>query len=159
MHTVASKSRLAVFLFSDLVGSTDLKSKLGTVAYAGLLERHDEIFKQLIAQYPEAQVLKDTGDGFFAVFATISDAVRFALQFQQAMHEEKWSPRRIETRVGINVGEVAHVGLEDSGQPKVVGIAADIAARIMSLAQGGQILMTRLPFNEARQFIGKSVGA
>ena len=60
------------------------------MAYARLLARHDELFKQLLADYPAAEMLQDTGDGYFAAFATVSDAVRFALRFQEAMHREPW---------------------------------------------------------------------
>src|SRR5688572_3288584 len=158
MHTAATTSRLTVALFSDLVSSTELKSKLGTVTYARLLERHDQLFKQLIAQYPKAEIQADTGDGFFVAFESISDAVRFAIRFQQAMRDEKWEPRAITTRIGIHVGEVAHVGPGEGTRPKLIGMAADIAARVMSLAQGGQILMTRTAFNDARQFIGEKFG-
>src|SRR5688500_17424758 len=75
-------SRLMVLFFSDIVGSTDLKSRLGTVEYAEVLSRHDQIFREIIATTPGAGILKDTGDGFFASFATASDAVRAALRLQ-----------------------------------------------------------------------------
>src|SRR5262245_38722931 len=78
--TVAS--RLTVILFSDVVGSTDLKSRVGAAAYSALLRRHNEIFERACAAVPDAQVLKHTGDGYMILFATASDAVRFALRAQ-----------------------------------------------------------------------------
>src|SRR5688500_18237156 len=161
-------SRLMVLMFTDLVGSVDLKSRLGTVAYAGLLGRHDELFRRSIAGLPNASILQDTGDGFCVRFETASDAVMAALLFQHAMAVEPWGPEPLRARVGIHLGEVAEVGQEssppgstpggDSGpvataQPKLIGLTADLAARVMGLALGGQILLTRTAFNEARQFV------
>src|SRR5688500_6267412 len=103
MSATATASRLAVLVFTDIVGSTELKSHIGNNAYARLLARHDALFKQMIASVPAAQILNDTGDGYFAAFATVSDAVRFALAFQQAMHEEKWATHALRTRIGIHV--------------------------------------------------------
>lgn len=143
-------SRLMVLCFTDIVGSTDLKNRLGTVEYTAELGRHDRIFQQIIAASPGARILKDTGDGFFTSFATASDAVRAALRFQ---HELNRLGTPIKTRIGIHVGEVAELDKEHTGLAKVVGLAADFAARLMGLAVGGQILLTRFAFNEARQFV------
>src|SRR5688500_4876813 len=146
----APASRLMVLFFSDIVGSTELKSRLGTVEYAEVLSRHDQIFHEVIAATPGARVLKDTGDGFFASFATASDAVRAALRFQYGL-AKRAAP--LQARVGLHLGEVAELELEATGLAKVVGLAADYAARLMSLAGGGQVLMTRVAFNDARQFV------
>ncbi len=148
---MSTASRLAVLLFTDLVGSTDLKGRIGAPAYAGLLDRHNAIFEKICADL-HGQVLKHTGDGFFAAFTTASDAVRAALRFQHAMRTEPW-PTPLTTRVGIHVGEVADVQM--AGRSDVIGVAADVAAQVMSLAAGGQILLTRSAFNDARQFVGE----
>src|SRR5439155_6617798 len=139
----------AVLLFTDLVDSTGLKNRIGTAAYVPLLERHNALFEQSCAGVAGAEVLKHTGDGFIAAFTTASDAVRAALRFQQAMRIEPW-PHPFLTRIGIHIGEVALVKID--GRPDVVGVAADLAGRLMSLAAGGQILLTRSAFNDARQF-------
>src|SRR3954453_2057472 len=153
LDTPHTTSRLIVLLVTDIVGSTELKGRVGLAAYAELLRRHDELFKQFIAQMPAAEILKDTGDGYFASFPTTSDAVRFALQFQQALREKDWDPEPLKVRVGIHVGEVAQMEREATGKPKLVGLAADVVARVAHLAEGGQILLTRFAFNEARQFV------
>ena len=69
-HHAQTHSRLMVLLFTDVVGSTELKNRLGTVEYAELLGRHDRIFRQIIAAMDGSRILKDTGDGFFVSFAT-----------------------------------------------------------------------------------------
>src|SRR5262245_59299906 len=132
---MSSPSRLAVLLFTDIVGATEMKSRLGTAGFAPLLERHNAIFESNCAQ-ARGEILKHTGDGFFASFATASDAVRAALCFQAALRKQRWD-HPIAARVGIHVGEVAV--MEMAGRPDVVGVAADVAARVMSAAAGGQI--------------------
>ncbi len=153
MSSGLDRSRLAVLLFTDLVGSTELKAKLGAAAFVRLLGRHDALFKQYLAESPGAEVLQDTGDGYFAAFARVSDAVNFALKFQESMRREGWDSEPLRARLGIHVGEVAQVTIGQEGGSKLVGLAADIAARVMSLAAGGQVLLTRAAFDDARQFV------
>ena len=54
---------MAVLMFTDLVGSTELKARLGTPTFLALLERHEMIFRESLSVAPSAEVLKDTGDG------------------------------------------------------------------------------------------------
>src|SRR5262245_3505021 len=151
--TVAAPSRLIVLLVTDIVGSTDLKGRVGLAAYARMLAAHDALFKGLIATFPSAEILSDTGDGYFASFATTSEAVRFALRFQHALSRVVWDAESLRVRVGVHVGEVAQMEAEASGKRKLVGLAADVVTRVTHLAEGGQILLTRFAFNEARQFV------
>src|SRR3954467_15890283 len=108
-------SRLMVLMFTDVVGSVDLKNRIGTAAYAEVLARHDAIFRKLILAAPGSDILTDTGDGFFACFASASDAVRTALLFQQMVARDA-QPLRV--RVGLHMGEVAHVSDSSGGKPK-----------------------------------------
>jgi serine/threonine-protein kinase len=153
-QTSAPATQLAVLVFTDIVGSTQLKDKLGTGAYTKLLTRHNQLFEAGIKECRGAQTVKHTGDGYFASFPTASDAVRFALMFQARMTLEPWGNRPLHTRVGIHIGEVAIVDM--AGRRDVVGFSADVAARIMSLALGNQILLTRQAFNDARQFVSQA---
>lgn len=153
MDNEATGSKLAVLLFTDIVGSTSFKNRLGTTTYSSLLATHNRLFEQTCGGIAGAEVLKHTGDGYVATFATVSDAVRCALLFQQTMRDQLWQPEPLTTRVGIDVGEVAVMVM--AGKTDIVGVAADLASRVMSLAGGGQILMTRFPFNEARKFIAE----
>jgi class 3 adenylate cyclase len=144
-------TRLGVLVFTDIVASTELKSKLGTVEYAKLLFRHNKLFDEGVQQFSGAQIIKHTGDGYFASFSTASDAVYFALVFQARMKAEPWTPHPIMTRPGIHVDEVQLMDM--AGREDVVGLSADVSSRLMSLAQGGQILLTSQAFNDARQFV------
>jgi serine/threonine-protein kinase len=135
-------------LFTDIVGSTQLKSRIGSLAYWGLLQRHNELFEGICARFNCIE-LKHTGDGFFATFPTASDAVQCALLFQDAMRTEPWG-HPLGVRIGIASGQVAVV--EMAGRSDVIGLAADLASRVMSLAVGGQILMTRDVYDNAWHF-------
>jgi len=146
-------SRLMVLMFTDAVSSVDMKRRIGDAAYARLINRHDAIFKQIIATTARAELLKDVGDGFLARFVAPSDAVNAALRFQYMLNTGDWQPEKLRVRVGLHLGEVTEIDADMDGQRKVVGLPADIAARIMNLAQGGQILLTRAAFDSARQNI------
>ena len=145
------KTRFAVLLFSDIVDSTDLKTRHGVPAYSVALRTHNGHFEQIARDCQGIRILQNMGDGYFAEAGGVAEAVKFALLFQHAMREGPWSEVTIATRVGIHVGEIT--ALEAEGGSGIVAPAADLAARVMSLAIGGQILLTRFPFDEARHFI------
>ena len=150
--------RLLAFMFTDIVGSTSLKDSLTTAVYLPLLRRHDQLLRKAVAS-SGGQLRQDTGDGCFAAFATSSDAVKAALTFQWLMTAEPWPPGRVlSSRVGIHLGEVAETEVSQEGGQKLVGMAVDLASRVMSLAQGGQILMTKAAYNDGRQFLSVHPG-
>lgn len=142
-----------VLMFTDMVGSTDLKSRIGIAAYAPLAARAEQLFHRTVATIPGADILKDTGDGYMASFETASSAVLAALRFQHALAIEPWANESIRMRIGLHEGEVTVAGPDIAGKPKIIGLAIDIAARVTSLALPGQILLTRATFDDARQFI------
>jgi class 3 adenylate cyclase/formylglycine-generating enzyme required for sulfatase activity/predicted esterase len=155
--THPTTSILKAFLFTDLVGSTDLKRRLGDAACAEVISRHDGLFHRTLSQFGGGGD-KDMGDGFLAVFDVPSDAVRCALAFQRGLAELE-APEPLKVRIGIHTGETVLVAAEetpgDSGgaEGKLIGLAVDTAARVMSLALGGQILLTRGAFDSARQLL------
>ena len=69
-----------VFLFTDLVGSTEIKARIGDSAAAELIGQHDALFREALSRH-HGTVQSDTGDGFFAVFERPTDALLFALTF------------------------------------------------------------------------------
>jgi class 3 adenylate cyclase len=118
-ETESTPTRLMVFMFTDVADSTRLKQpeNLGAAAYAELARKHDALILQIAASIPDADVLKDVGDGFMAVFPTASDAVRAALRFQFAINTDPAftrasSPIPFRVRVGVHQGEVSVLGLD-----------------------------------------------
>lgn len=146
-------SRLMVLLFTDVVGSVDKKSRLGVAAYARLIARHDALFRESLAPYPDAEVNKDTGDGFLAHFERVDSAVGAALTFLQALRAEPWAGEPLEVRVGLHSGQVEVLPDAHGAPPKLVGLPVDLAARIMGLALPGQVLVSRNVFDDARQYL------
>ena len=150
-----SRSRLSAVLFTDIVGSVHLKRDLGLPVYRGLVARHDGLFRDIIRSIPGAEIRNDTGDGFMARFDSASDAVSAALRFQHGIHSQDWGAASVAVRVGVHVGETEEMGHheETTGRPKLIGLAVDVAARVMGLGEGGQILLTRTAFDDARQYL------
>lgn len=153
-------SQSMVVLFTDLVDSTSWKSLIGDSHYANsVLQPHNELFGRLLAEYPGAAVRNFMGDGFLAKFAKPSDAVKFALRFQHDLETWPWNDvvrnagRRVRTRIGIHQGEAIEYLDKATNQLQLSGQAVDLGGRIMGLADGAQILMTRAAFDDARQYV------
>ena len=148
---MAGTSVLKAFLFTDIVGATALKRRVGDVAGANAITEHDRAFRECLAQFG-GQEHENPGDGFFASFELPSDAIRCALAFQRALSEANVEDP-VSVRVGVHMGEsVCVAGPEDSpGKGKLLGLAVDTAARVMGLAQADQILLTRHAFDSVRQ--------
>jgi class 3 adenylate cyclase len=121
---------LATVLMTDIVGSTDLASHLGDAGWSQLLKRHDAVVRELLARYRGREV-NTTGDGFVAVFDGPGRAVTFAARAVAALQ-----PLGLNIRAGLHTGEVEMTG------DQLVGVAAHVASRIMSLAQVGGIMVS-----------------
>ena len=139
-------------MFTDLVDSSALARQLGDADYVQhLLEPHNTIFRRLLAAYPGAREVKHTGDGFMATFASASDAAACGLRFHHAIGQHAWKYACPQTRVGIHLGEGIEFAGKDVSHNQWAGDAANMAARVMSLAEPGQTLLTRVAFDSARQ--------
>jgi predicted ATPase/class 3 adenylate cyclase len=123
------------FLFTDLEGSTRLW-ELHPEAMTQVLARHDAILRDAIELHG-GHVVKTTGDGIHAAFATAHDAVVAAIDGQRVLIDERWEPEPLRVRMGIHTGE------SDMRDGDYYGPAVNRAARLMSLAHGGQILISR----------------
>ena len=146
----SSETQFAVLLFTDICDSTALKARHGALEYRKVAELHNQLFERIAAE-EKLTLIKNTGDGYFARTASVAAAVRFALRFQHGMRTMAWPGFPIVTRVGIHAGEVEDI--TTLGQADVLAPAADLVARVMGLAVGEQILLTRWPFDEARHFV------
>lgn len=141
-----------VVMFTDLVNSSQLKDQLGHDKYRQLKARHDMFIQQALSIAPTGRALQDTGDGYFLSFGSVAQAVSAALMFQWLMAQEPW-PHPFKSRVGLHLGEIEEGISKVTGQADFISSAIDLASRTMSLAAGGQILMTRSVFNAARQVV------
>jgi TolB-like protein len=93
------------------------------------------------------RVVKKTGDGFLAEFASVVDAVRCAVEVQRGMAErepEVPEERRIRFRVGINLGDVI------AEEHDIFGDGVNVAARLEALAEPGGICVSRVVRDQVR---------
>jgi class 3 adenylate cyclase len=122
---------LSTVMFTDIVGSTELASRLGDRKWRALLERHQQVIREELARWRGVE-RGTAGDGFIATFDGPARAVRAALAIAAAVR-----PLGLEVRAGVHAGEVELVGDD------VAGVAVHIGARIAALAGGGQVLVSR----------------
>lgn len=121
------------FLFTDLVGSTEMLSRLGDDRAVEIHRKVDEVLTQSIAGYRGREV-KNLGDGLMAVFPAAVDAVAAALDMHERLAR---SALDVSVRIGINSGEPTGASDHDYYGTPVV-----IAQRLCAEATGGEILVS-----------------
>lgn len=153
---------LLTLLFTDMVGSTRLKQTLGDTDGFDRIQEHHALVRKILAGFTEGEEIGTAGDSFFLVFAKPSEAVKFSLLLQSRLRDlSENSSLPLRDRIGIHIGEVIIEERPGEAKPKdLYGIQVDICARVMSLGQGDQILMTRSTFDNARQVLkGRELAA
>jgi len=149
------RTGLLTLVFTDIVGSTRIKQALGDRDGVALIQNHQAKVRELLGQFHECEGISTAGDSFFLVFVKPSDAVRFALLLQNQLRA--LGPNTvpaIRDRIGIHIGEVVIEEREGTAKPRdLYGLQVDTCARVMSLAQADQILLTRSAFDNARQVL------
>jgi len=130
-HFAASERAFAVVLYTDLVGSTDQAAEMGDRRWRELLEVHHSASGRQIERH-RGRLVKSTGDGVLAVFDAPARAVRCAQAILGDVHQ-----LGCEAYAGLHAGEVEL--LKDD----IAGIAVHIAARVMSCAAPGEVLVSR----------------
>ncbi len=140
--------RLAAILAADVAGYSRLMGVDEEGTLAALKADRREIIDPKIAEH-RGRIVKTTGDGALVEFASAVDAVRCAMEIQRAMAERNAAvpeDRRIEFRIGINVGDI----IIDEGD--IYGDGVNIAARVETLASPGAICLSE---NAYQQMKGK----
>ncbi|MGH6727990.1 MAG: adenylate/guanylate cyclase domain-containing protein [Pseudolabrys sp.] len=130
--------RLAAILAADVAGYSRLMGVDEEGTLAALKRHQDELIVPNIAEH-RGRIVKTTGDGLLAEFASAVDAIRCAMDLQRAMAERNIDvpeERRIEFRIGINVGDVIIDGAD------IFGDGVNIAARVEALARPGAICVS-----------------
>jgi TolB-like protein/class 3 adenylate cyclase len=140
--------RLAAILAADVAGSCRLIGidEEGTLARLKALRR--TLFDPKIAEH-HGRVVKNTGDGAIAEFASVVDAVRCAAEIQGGMAEQNIDvpqDKRIELRIGIHVGDII---IEEND---IFGDGVNIAVRLEGIAEPGGISISD---DARRQIRGK----
>ncbi|HNE70337.1 MAG TPA: adenylate/guanylate cyclase domain-containing protein, partial [Anaerolineales bacterium] len=134
------------FLFTDIEGSTKLWEQ-HPEAMKTALAKHDSILKDAI-ESNRGHVIKTTGDGFHAVFATAMDGINASVTAQRELHSSFFlhpSSLSLKVRMGIHTGE-AELRNND-----YYGGTLNRAARLMSVANGGQVLLSNTTADLVRE--------
>jgi DNA-binding NarL/FixJ family response regulator len=118
---------LATVLFTDIVGSTDLASRIGDREWKELLETHHRVIRSHLERLGGRE-MDTAGDGFFAVFDSPGRGIECAREILTSLRE-----LGIEIRVALHMGECEVIGR------KVGGIAVHVGARILSTAGAGEV--------------------
>jgi class 3 adenylate cyclase len=142
-------SGMVTFLFTDVVGSTRLWDEYPD-AMGVALARHDEILRDAIASH-HGQVVKTFGDGFHAVFTSVEDALEAAADAQVALYAEPWElPDGLRVQMGLHTCQVEmrQVEMRDGDY---YGSEVNRAARLTSVAHGGQIVVSAATAELARE--------
>jgi class 3 adenylate cyclase len=122
---------LGTVLFTDIVGSTELATRVGDGRWRDLLEAHNEAVRAELAKYRGREV--DTaGDGFLAVFDGPARAIRAARAIVEAVQR-----LGIHVRAGVHTGEIEQLPSGD-----IRGIAVHIGARVAAAADADEVLVS-----------------
>jgi class 3 adenylate cyclase len=121
---------LTTILFTDIVGSTEQATALGDTSWKALLDRHDALVRQKLAQY-RGEELSTTGDGFVAAFDGPGRAIHCASAIVDGVRALD-----LEIRAGIHTGEGEIAG------GKLGGIVLNIAARVMGEAGPSDVVVS-----------------
>lgn len=138
--------KLAAILAADVVGYSRLMGLDEEGTLEQLKEHRRVLFDPKIIEH-RGRIVKTTGDGLLVEFASVVDAVRCAVEVQRGMAErnaEVDSDRRLDFRIGINVGDVIIDGDD------IYGDGVNVAARLESLAEPGGIYVSRVVRDQVR---------
>ena len=141
-----SVRRLAAILAADVVGYSRLTGADEEGTHERLKALRHELLDPKIAEH-HGRIVKTTGDGLLVEFASVVDAVRCAVEVQQAMPERNTgigADNRIELRIGINLGDVIVEGDD------LYGDGVNIAARIEALADAGGVFISNTVHDHVR---------
>jgi len=136
------KIRNISFVFTDLVGSTNLFSDIGDAAAYQLVREHYAILGEVVRKH-DGTIVKTRGDGIHAAFLTPDAALLASIEMQQAIEKFNNESSRdpISIRVGINSGSSISVTLND--RLDYYGRTVNLAARLEGQGKSGDITMSR----------------
>ena len=132
---VATSPHTLTFLFTDIEGSTPLWDTR-PAAMGAATERHNALLREAITRHG-GHAFRVVGDAFCVAFSDATSAVLAAVDAQRALSAQCWDDTPIHVRMGLHSGAV-----EDAEDEIFRGPTLARAARVMSAAHGGQMLLT-----------------
>jgi adenylate cyclase len=146
MAEVRVERRLAAIMAGDVASYSRLMSADEEGTLRQLKAHRKELIDPKIVEH-RGRIVKTTGDGMLVEFVSVVDAVRYAVDIQRGMIERNTdvpSDRRIEFRIGINVGDII------SDDNDIYGDGVNVAARLETLPEPGGILVSRNVYDQVR---------
>jgi predicted ATPase/class 3 adenylate cyclase/Flp pilus assembly protein TadD len=134
---------LHALLLTDVVGSTRLTEQIGDAAMADVWAAHNRVARDLLSLWRGREI--DKSDGMLSLFDSVEDAAGYALAYHRAVSDHGLP---LQARAGIHVGPVilrpnpAGDVARGAKPLEVDGIALPIVGRVMSVALGGQTLIS-----------------
>jgi len=119
----------AAVMFTDLVGSTELRLRIGEAAADAVRTRHDELLVEAVTSN-EGRVAKHLGDGVMAIFTSCTHALSAAVDVQRAvdLDNRTGGNERLMVRIGISAGDVSFDGEDCFGLSVVEAQRLEVAA-------------------------------
>src|SRR5215831_4456058 len=144
-ESTSRKRKLAAILHADVVGFSRLmgEDEAGTHRALGELRRTVDL---LIAAHG-GRIVGTAGDSVLADFSSVVDAVDCAVEMQRAsraLNDPIPTERRLELRIGVNLGDVIVDGDD------IFGDGVDIAARLEALAQPGTVCISQIVYDQVK---------
>jgi adenylate cyclase len=143
---MATSRRLAAILAADVAGYSRLMGADEECTLERLKALRSDLADPKVKEH-RGRIVKTTGDGLLIEFSSVVDAVRCAIEVQEAMAERNANvaqEKRIEFRIGINIGDVIRDGRD------IFGDGVNIAARLEALAEPGGICVSRVVHEQVR---------
>ncbi len=141
--------RLAAILAADVVGYSRLMGEDETGTLGRLKSLRKELVQPKITEH-KGRIVKLMGDGLLAEFSSVVEAVRCAVEIQEAVNGREADlpdDRRIKLRIGVNLGDIIVEGTD------IYGDGVNVAARLEALAEAGGVYMSEV----VRQSIGSNL--
>jgi class 3 adenylate cyclase len=146
------------FMFTDIVGSTNLLEAMGDEAWQSLLDWHDRMLRSMFSEN-RGEEITAIGDGFFVAFESPDDALACAVAIQRGLAEHRKSAGFApQVRIGVHASDATQVGRNFTGK------GVHEAARIGALAEGSEILSSldtatggRYPMSESKSVTVKGI--
>jgi len=140
---------LGVIFLADVVGYSKMMAEDETRALNLIREFQKEIIRPTLAKF-NGNMIKSLGDGWLIEFKSASESVDCALEWLKLSKKQG----KLDLRVGIHLGDVEH---EEGPPPDVYGGTVNIAARLESIAENGEVAISNSTYlcldeNQARLF-------